>query len=721
MRCLLILFFLAASLSEVYGQGVLSLRDTTRYEFPSDFMRYFASKTGEEDLRLISDSLFVEKNFKTLVPLTDTVKYIWAVIDIVNEASFDDWLFGTSENDVRVYFRQNGKFVEKKIGMNTTFSEKEYTLSRKFFKISFNHSRQRLFVKVKIRDCACYNIERYEFYGRVWNGKMLEQRLLRNLILDSSKLAGLICIAIFNFFIYLITRSKSYLLYLLTLFFSVGYFFSRSYFTTDFAYIFDSAFGNVLGNLSISLTVACYLLFVLAFFKSDGKDLVSRVLIAAIVWQLCIAGYSLFLMMTNPANLSNIIVHTSNAAYAIEVFLVIIYSVKKFREKVPAAKSFFFANILPLTFIASVVTYAAVRLDFNENTFEYVTFGIVFQMLLFSVALADRFNAIKKDVAQKELEKEQLAKEKALEMQNLIAQKNVELEHKVAERTQEINEKNEELHQIIEELDVTNEKLKETFENLEAQHLQIKDSILYAENIQRAILPKNEKVHSTFPEFFAFFKPRDIVSGDFYWFAEPAPGISLLGVFDCTGHGVPGAFMSLISYQILNEIVFIKQISSPEQILLNLHKGIVQSLRQKDTNNKDGLDAALLMYDGENIAFSGAKNPLYYCEGGEIFEIKGDNMHIGGEADRENVAHFQLHIVPKSDKKRFFFLSSDGMQDQFGGEKGKKLMKKNFVKLLTDTALQPESERVQFLDNFLRKWRGKEEQTDDILIAGFSL
>ncbi len=250
----------------------------------------------------------------------------------------------------------------------------------------------------------------------------------------------------------------------------------------------------------------------------------------------------------------------------------------------------------------------------------------------------------------------------------------------------------------------------------------IESSIRYASRIQAAILPQKNKIKKLLPESFILFKPRDIVSGDFYWLSENDGKIIITAV-DCTGHGVPGAFMSMISSTILNEIVNQKNIVNSASILENLHTGVNTSLKQKETANQDGMDMALCTIDKENKVcyFSGAKNPLVYIQNGELKQLKGDKMPIGGMlSERKNHKPFASYEIPLKEDNTFY-LFSDGYQDQFGGPKGRKFMRKRFKELLFEIHQKPMEEQKLILDKEIELWKGKLEQIDDILVIGFKV
>ena len=249
------------------------------------------------------------------------------------------------------------------------------------------------------------------------------------------------------------------------------------------------------------------------------------------------------------------------------------------------------------------------------------------------------------------------------------------------------------------------------------------DSINYAKQIQTAILPLSDVIHKSLPQCFVLFKPKAIVSGDFYYFHNPNldnDEAVLIAAADCTGHGVPGAFMSMIGNNLLNQIVIEKGFTKPSEILNNLHKGVRKALKQdaEGAHSRDGMDIALCSVNLKNntIEYAGANRPLYIVSDGILTETKANKNPIGGlQAEDERLFTNHLFQLKKYDTVYFF---SDGFADQFGGEKGKKFMTKNFQNLLLEIQPLSMDKQKEHLDNTMEKWRGNIEQIDDILVIG---
>lgn len=254
---------------------------------------------------------------------------------------------------------------------------------------------------------------------------------------------------------------------------------------------------------------------------------------------------------------------------------------------------------------------------------------------------------------------------------------------------------------------------------IEQKNKDITDSILYAKRIQEAILPHMEDIQKQLPESFVLFLPRDIVSGDFYWYADTDDRVFIAAV-DCTGHGVPGALMSMIGNTLLTEIIKAKGIKEPARILDHLEAGIVDAFNQRkgQGESRDGMDCALISIckEGKYIEYAGAFRPLLLLRNGVIEEVKANRFPIGGGSGYEKTAftNNRVDIIP-GDKVYMF---SDGYPDQIGGSTKKKLMTKRFKELLLQNADKSMAEQERLLYNYLIEWQGEEEQMDDILVIG---
>ncbi|EAY24197.1 SpoIIE family protein phosphatase [Microscilla marina] len=291
----------------------------------------------------------------------------------------------------------------------------------------------------------------------------------------------------------------------------------------------------------------------------------------------------------------------------------------------------------------------------------------------------------------------------------------------------EIEEKRRLLENKTQKLADVSQVLKQQTSDLQQVNRNILNSIEYASNIQAAVLPHPEEIKKSLPDSFIFFKPRDIVSGDFYWFREVGDKI-VVAAIDCTGHGVPGAFLAILGDSVLSRIIHYHQILHADEILNEIHVNIQRTLRQNETTSYDGMDMALCVIDKTNkkIQFAGAHNPLVYVQDGELCQIKGDKVAVGGaQWDWEKGPRvFKKHEIDYANSQSLsLYMFSDGYQDQFGGKKIKKFQRKNFRNLLHSVHDQPAAEQKRVLDQTLTDWinEGNQEQVDDILVIGVKL
>ncbi|MBK8806929.1 MAG: SpoIIE family protein phosphatase [Bacteroidales bacterium] len=271
--------------------------------------------------------------------------------------------------------------------------------------------------------------------------------------------------------------------------------------------------------------------------------------------------------------------------------------------------------------------------------------------------------------------------------------------------------------------------VKERTKTIETQKNKITDSITYAQKIQKSMLPSDKLIKKYFPESFIFYRPKDIVSGDFYWFAEPEldewgkeTDKLFIAAADCTGHGVPGAFMSMIGNTLLNEIVNGKKIFEPSHILDELNKGVISALNQK-TNKEDaqndGMDITVCQIDPtqKKLYISCASHVIFIADKSNINMLEGDIYSIGGMFSVLQDPVFTTHEIDYTEDTTIYMFS-DGFQDQFGGSENQKFMLGRFKETLKNTCHLPMQEQLEKLQAAFENWKGEYRQIDDILVMG---
>ena len=288
-----------------------------------------------------------------------------------------------------------------------------------------------------------------------------------------------------------------------------------------------------------------------------------------------------------------------------------------------------------------------------------------------------------------------------LQMRNDLESYRNEMEEKVAAQTVEIRNQKEEVER-------QSERVTELYVDLQA-------SIDYAQRLQSTILPGADAIREVFPNHFVMYRPKATVSGDFYWFANKGKKL-MFAAADCTGHGVPGAFMSLVGHNALNQAT--KVYFKPSQVLNTVNRLSAQALRADENQMvRDGMDIALCSVDREamELEFSGAQNPAYVVRNGELIELSGDAFSIGSYVNGEREFTGKKMDLQAGD---CIYTFSDGYADQFGGPQSKKFMRKQFRQLLVEIHTLPMEEQHKVIESRFDAWRGELEQVDDVLVIG---
>lgn len=299
----------------------------------------------------------------------------------------------------------------------------------------------------------------------------------------------------------------------------------------------------------------------------------------------------------------------------------------------------------------------------------------------------------------------------------------------IAEKNNKLSQANEELTQQHEELLVLNENLEHQKQIIESTYAELRitsgelaKSIEYASDIQEVIMPSIKTLESFFGDLFIIFKPKDIVSGDFYWFSQLDEDTAVFVLSDCTGHGVPGAFMSLLGSTLLHETINVKGVrDDPARVLRNLHSGLRNLLKQEKSSNTDGMDISICFFTRNTLSntitltFAGAKSKMYYVSDNQLSELRGDRMYVGG---RKLNGEFSNHILelPLNTK---FYLFTDGFIDQ-NNKFGKKIGSTRFKQLIENSCHLSFSEQQEIYEGKLQAYQGETKQRDDISLIGLS-
>jgi serine phosphatase RsbU (regulator of sigma subunit)/drug/metabolite transporter (DMT)-like permease len=391
-------------------------------------------------------------------------------------------------------------------------------------------------------------------------------------------------------------------------------------------------------------------------------------------------------------------------AAAIEILRVIFQAIRKKKDG-----AWIFAMVILLAPIAGIISsnlpdeFSVGGLKIPNNTGAIVgscfILGLPFAMTLY---LARDFSRMAKQLKKQlteitDLSEKTIHQEK--EKKQILENQNIELEKKVTERTSE----------VVQQKEV-----------IEIKNKEITDNLTYAKRIQSAILPDVRLIYKTLEQSFILYLPKDIVSGDFYGFAQKDNRV-LIAAADCTGHGVAGAFMSMIGSALLNQIINEKNITRPSIILDELNDGIIHSLKQKESDSNDGMDISICSFDleGKTMEFAGANRPLWLIRDNQLLVFKPNKFPIGGLQILHDEKFKQHEIELQNNDVVYIF--SDGYSDQFGGEKGKKLMSKKFKELLLSIQNLSMHDQEKYLHDHFQKWKMNNEQVDDVLVIGIRI
>ncbi len=253
--------------------------------------------------------------------------------------------------------------------------------------------------------------------------------------------------------------------------------------------------------------------------------------------------------------------------------------------------------------------------------------------------------------------------------------------------------------------------------DIENKNKLITYSLNYAKHIQKSIIQLNSDIEDVFPDYFVFFQPKDIVSGDFYWFYKNENGV-IVAVMDCTGHGVPGAMLSMMGITLMNEIVKSKEILIPDQILNHLRSKFIESFGQRGIDHivTDGMDGSVILFDfnDKKLKFSAANRSVYIARETELITLKGDRMPISFYCNMDDFTKQELSLEPGD----MIYMFSDGYEDQFGGRKNKKFNRKTFGSLLMEIHNKSMNEQKVTLSDTFKEWKGDTFQVDDVTVIG---
>lgn len=532
-------------------------------------------------------------------------------------------------------------------------------------------------------------------------------------------LGAIVLMTFYNLALFIILKKQVYLFYILNNIFILFFVVAQSGFIdTQFfnSPIYHEKILLIVGNIAFIF----YMLFsksILNFKRFDpGWNL--RINIALIIWP-CLL---LFVFL----DMDIIAVSFGSIGALIGYTIVVISCIKAIKAGSIPARYFLVGNIFYyLAIIISIFQINSLLPNkiVGLTAIEIVEIGTMIQLALFSLTLGVFINVMRSKLLKKEIETQKQQQKDQIRYAHLVEQKNIELEAKVIQRTKALNNSS----KIIEQ-----------------KNLDILDSMNYARRIQNAILPSREKWNKLLKDSFFLYVPKDIISGDFYWVNQSTNSDKLFfAAADCTGHGIPGAMVSVVGVNSLNKCINEHKLEKPSEILDQLTILVEDSFAETDDSEdeiKDGMDIGLCSIEETNgktiIEYAGANNPLWiirsttnpnepnnyhkttdHDSGLTLFEIKADKQPIGKFQNRKPFTNHTIEVF-NGDQ---IYMFTDGFIDQFGGPKGKKFKLNNFRELIFEIQEKNQQQQKLALDNHFKKWKGDEEQVDDICIIGLKI
>jgi serine phosphatase RsbU (regulator of sigma subunit) len=697
--CLLCLFS-----SSVAAQKTLIFDQSTRGGLYGEYLFYHVGNYENET----NNNEFTASDKKVL-NLGKQKEVVWIRFTLKNNTN-EKLILDLGYNnygEVFLYEEIKGeKVLVGKQGQNIAFSEKIFPTSSFVFPLNTEKGSEKTFY-LRYYDCPVEIVVPFRI-GRT--EEMMSHFHLQDTV-TAICIGAILLMLLYNLFVWISTREKFYLYYSLNAasftlsnFVLTGYAFEWFWAESPHLNYYSTAF---LG-LSSTFVFSFIFLFLRENMQSRTGEIAGRVLVLLFLLTLCVSIFEREVGLQ-----INLIVNFISFLYCA------FFAVRAAKSGYKPALYLLFAQSFRWAGILILVMALQSKIDYTLFTRNAYTIGCCFEMTIFSLAIASRINRLKEEVRQAQ----EAALQKSIENAKLIEQQRDELEIKVLERTAELLEKNEEITQQHEEMRVIAEQLEDQHSILSELFADVQASINYAKRIQNAILPKKDLLSKFFSDYFIIYYPRDIVSGDFYWATQIRNEKNTKNIFilaDCTGHGVPGAFMSLIGANLFHSVINEKGISNPSEILSKVDIALRLLLKRESNENLDGMDVAAIAIDreGTRLTFSGAKRPLIYFRKGQIFEIKGDAKSIGGHAkEKADFSQNEIEIVA-GDK---FYLFTDGYPDQMCADTGRKFLIKNFRNLLQEIHTLPFSEQKEQLEAIFDRRKGENRQTDDVLVVGFAV
>ncbi|TAE00125.1 MAG: hypothetical protein EAZ97_06905 [Bacteroidetes bacterium] len=678
---------------------------------------FFEDKSGKlsfQDILEDKNQLRFIKNESYVPNFANTSSVIWCKFTFNNETEENCLLEIANPTIQKIEFyspNPDGKYQVQNFGSSEHYHKRYFKTN--YFLMPLASAATPTVKTFYIRFQTDYNLEIPMQVGTI--KAMLENHHQRDTLIGMY--FGLMFIMIcYNLFLYFAIRDAAYLYYVATIF--LLFLLNATLKGHVFGFIGAQTWLSNYLTLVPDLMIIFVLLFSSSFLETKKNvpywhaGLYAFIALSVGSMLLSLLGYNLFsdLVLKNTSLLSCLYLIIIAGLMYKKGFMIA-------RFYILAWGTFLICNII-------YVLYLSAFLPANVFTSHASMIGSVLEVLLLSFALADKITLLRKQ--------KQQAQESNF---RLITQQNKILEQKVNERTTELKEKNEEIASQNEELKrqqetmlefndrmfEMHEQVESTFQKLKYTSDRLGESIRYAQHIQQVVLPESKQLKDFFTDYFAIYLPKDTVSGDFYWFTQISENQGIFVLADCTGHGVPGAFMSMIGSTILYETIHVKKIISPSEILLAIHEGVKNVLKQSEGKNSDGMDAAICLFEknekNTKIIFSGAKLAVFYTKNQEIVQISGDKISIGGRTEKtRNFSNYEFVL----NNQEILYLTTDGYVDQVNGQK-EKLGSPRFKQLILDNFGKSFAEQQEILQQTFFEHQKEEPQRDDVSVIALKM
>ncbi|TAF66509.1 MAG: hypothetical protein EAZ55_06180 [Cytophagales bacterium] len=613
---------------------------------------------------------------------------LWFRVTLSIPANSGAWIIETDNpyiDHIDCYYQWNGNWVKQTSGDGIPFSQRSVLHRKAIFEIPNFSEKTQIVVYIKYFTETSTPVSIW-----VWNEAHFYKYDNHEDFMFGGIFWGVLIMFAYHIVIYWIMRETVYLWYLSVLFSSLltimhieGYVFY--YLLGEYVWLNGISFAWAMNLSVICNTVFCYQFLNIKKYGNPFMNYAISILLLSSILAILLS----FLLNYRP------VATYSNANLALSSLLFAYIGWTAWRKGNEYAKYYFYAWLLPNIGIFLISGRNLGLVPNNPFTTHWIEIALVIEIILLGFALADKYNTIRK------------------ENENAQREANENLERNVAQRTQQLTEVNEALQKLFNTVNIQKEEI-EIKGNL------LTESITYAQRIQENILPTPNDISKHFTDSFVLYLPRDIVSGDFYWFEE-LPDRYLIVLGDCTGHGVPGAMMSFLGFSALDQIILHKKIIEPQQILEETQEFLNNTFRrQKEKEIRDGMDIGVCaIYKNEKkITYAGAHTPLIYITDGICQEIKPTKRSIGSTYLNE-IKFEQTELY--YEKNLMIFMLSDGYQDQFGGPDNKKFTFRRLRNLLTALSQHTAQEQREILRSTLYEWMENNPQTDDVSIIGFRL